>query len=269
MASDMNVIGLPDGAATLRRLRQAVAEIEGQDTQLGIAGCGVLAFDVPAIDRLLAGGLAPASLHELMPENARDAGAATGFAAALAARLPGTRKDVLWIQTAFAARETGALHGPGFDLFGTRANRLIVLKVRRPLDVLWAMEEALKCRALGCVVAELPETGTCADRMETQRLTLAAREGGGFGFLLRHRPSTLTTVAETRWQVAAAPGRPDRFGGLGRTAFRLSLVKNRRGPTGRWLLAWDHHECVFSPLSHGVAAAAVDRPGRTPRVQAG
>jgi protein ImuA len=265
----MTAIGFPDGASTLRRLRQAVAKIEGQDTQLGIAGRGALAFGVPAIDRLLAGGLAPASLHELMPENVRDAGAATGFAAALAARVPGARKEVLWIQTAFAAREAGALHGTGFDLFGTDARRLIALRVRRPIDVLWAMEEALKCRALGCVIAELPDAGASADRMETQRLTLAAREGGGFGFLLRHRPSAFTTVAETRWQVAAAPGRPDRFGGLGRTAFDLSLVKNRRGSTGRWLLAWDHHECVFSPLSFGVAAPAFDRPDRAPRLRAG
>lgn len=265
----MTAIGRTDGAFTLRRLRRAVAEIEGQANDLGVASRAALAFGVPAIDRLLGDGLASASLHEVMPENIGDSGAATGFAVALAATAPDTGRDMLWIQTEFGALEMGGLYGAGVDLFGAASRRLIVLKVRKPIDVLWAMEEALKCPALRCVVAELPDGGASADRMETQRLTLAAREGGGFGFLLRHRPSRLTTVAETRWQVRAAPSVRDRFGGLGKTAFTLSLTKNRRGPTDRWTIAWDHHECVFSALSLGVAQAAFDRPGRAPLVRAG
>jgi protein ImuA len=265
----MTAIGVSDGAFTLRRLRRAVAEIEGQTNVLGVTGRAALTLGVPAIDRLLVGGLAPAALHEVMPENIGDSGAATGFAVALAATAPEAGKDTLWIQTEFGALEMGGLYGAGVDLFGAASRRLIVLKVRKPIDVLWAMEEALKCPALRCVVAELPDSGASADRMETQRLTLAAREGGGFGFLLRHRPSRLTSVAETRWQVSVAPGVRDRFGGLGKTAFTLSLTKNRRGPTGRWTIAWDHYECVFSALSLGVAQAAFDRPGRAPLVRAG
>jgi len=48
--------------ATLCRLRQAVAKIEGQQTDLGI-GARALAFGVRNIDAVLQGGLAPASLH--------------------------------------------------------------------------------------------------------------------------------------------------------------------------------------------------------------
>ena len=96
--------------------------------------------------------------------------------------------------------------------------------------------------------------------LATQRLTLAARAGGGLGLLLRQRPSPLATAATTRWQVAAAPSTPDRYGGLGRTTFDLSLNRNRRGRCGRFIMCWDHHERVFLPaaLSLGVAAAAFD-----------
>ena len=254
--------------ATLCRLRQAVAKIEGQETDLAI-GARALAFGVRTIDAVLQGGLAPASLHEVAPAVMRDFGAAMGFAFAVAARASDDGRNTLWIQTDFAAIESGNIYGLGCDLFGLPTRQLLLLKVARPRDALWAMEEALKCRALACVIAELPNDGSIADLTATRRLTLAAREGGGFGFIFRHRPSPLTSSAETRWEVAAAPSRPDQFGGLGRTAFTLSLTKNRRGPTGRWTIAWDHNERAFSALSIGVAEAAFDRSDRTPLVHFG
>lgn len=254
--------------ATLCRLRQAVAKIEGQETDLGI-GVRPLAFGVRAIDAVLQGGLAPASLHEVVPATMRDFGAAVGVVFALAALANDGSRNTLWIQTEFAANESGNIYGRGCDLFGLPARQFLLLKVSRPLDALWAMEEALKCRALTSVIAELPSDGSIADLTATRRLTLAAREGGGFGFLFRHRPSPLTSSAETRWEVAAVPSYPDQFGGLGRTTFALSLTKNRRGPTGRWSVAWDHHERAFSALSLGMAEAAFDRPDRTSLVHAG
>lgn len=259
------IAGVP---ATLCRLRQAVAKIEGQGTDLGI-GRRALAFGVRSIDAVLQGGVAPASLHEIAPVTLRDLGAAVGFAFALAARATDDGRNTLWIQTDFAAIEGGNIYGLGCDLFGLPARQLLILKVARPRDALWAMEEALKCRALASVIAELPNDGSIADLTATRRLTLAAREGGNFGFLFRHQLSPLTSSAETRWEVAAAPSRPDQFGGLGRTALALSLTKNRRGPTGRWSVAWDHHERVFSALFLGVAEAAFDRSDRTPLVHAG
>lgn len=275
--------------ATLRRLRQDVAKIEGQPTALDV-GLPSLALGIAEIDRHLQGGLLPASLHEIAPAAVCDIAAAAGFTLALAARA-GNEGETLWIQTGFAGLEAGNLYGPGCDLFGLSARRLLILTVPRPIDALWAMEEALRSRALTSVIAELPNDGPLADLTATRRLTLAAREGESFGFLLRHTSSTLTSSAETRWQVAAAPGEADRFGGLGRAAWMLSLIKNRHGATGRWRVAWndprheaghrnawDHdrwkqtgvrHEHAASTLSLGVAATAVDRPDRTSLVRAG
>jgi len=253
--------------ATLYRLRQAVAKIEGQETDLGI-GRRLFAFGIRKIDTVLQGGLAPASLHEIAPTALRDLGAAAGFAFALAARAAKGGGDTLCIQTDFTAIESGNIYGPGCDLFGLQTNKLLILKVSHPRDALWAMEEALKCRALASVIAELPHDGSIADLTATRRLTLAAREGGSLGLLFRHRPSSLTSSVETRWEVTAAPSRPDRYGGLGRTAFVLSLTKNRHGPADRWPVAWDHHERVFSALSLDMAETAFDRPDRAPHIRA-
>jgi protein ImuA len=229
-----------------------------------LEGRAELPFGIAPLDAALGGGLI-AGLHEIFPHTAIHLGAATGLALALAIR-SGT--EVLWIQQDFAGWEAGRLYGSGLELFGLPLRRLLLLRVPRALDVLWAMEEVLKCRASATVIAELTEDGVAEDLTITRRLSLAA-QNRSFGFLLRHRPSLHPSAAMTRLEVESASAPPDAFGGLGRTAFLLNLVKNRRGPTGRWILQWDPHERAFSSLSVGMAAAAFDRPARTPLRRAG
>jgi protein ImuA len=254
--------------ATLSRLREAVAKIEGSDLSVLEMGGQVLPLGAEAIDAVLGGGLAFGSLHECAPADAQHLGAAAGFMLALAARAG--RKHTLWIQPEFAGTEAGFLYGPGLNAFGLPMERLLLLRVARPADALWAMEEGLKSGVPSAVIAELTEDGAAADLTATRRLALAARDGGGLGFLLRHRISPEPSAAGTRWHVAAAPSEAgDGFGGLGRTAFTLSLVKNRRGPLGRWTIQWDHHEHTFSTLPFAVAETPLDRPDRAPFVRAG
>jgi protein ImuA len=249
----------PRGA--LRHLRQALATLE-KDKGFSLAEEEMLPLGLPAVDAALGGGLACAALHELAPAAPAQFGTAAGFALAIAAVRTATGRSALFIQTDFAALEAGAPYGPGLDGFGLPMQRLIMLRVPRPVDALWACEEALKSHGVAVVIAELPEAGEAADFTATRRLALAARAGGGLGLLLRHRPLPIATAATTRWQVAAAPSTPDRFGGLGHTTFDLSLNRNRRGHSGRFIVSWDHHACAFLPqtLSLGVAAAADDGP---------
>jgi protein ImuA len=243
---------------TLRHLRETLARAD----VAGRPACGyALRLGVAPLDDTLGGGLVLGALHELSPAHPAHAGAAAGFAVALA--VLGQAQSVLWIQSAFARAEAGALYGAGLDCFGLRMDRLVTLEVTRTGDVLWAMEEALKCRA-ATVVAELFDDTGAVDLTAMRRLSLAARAGGGLGLLLRHRPCSLPSAAATRWEASSSAGARDCYGGLGRTTFALSLTKNRYGPCGRWLLTWDHHACVFhcAALSLGMAEAARDRSDR-------
>ena len=221
-----------------------------------------LGLGVPAIDAALGGGLLLGAVHELHSARPRDHGALAGFAAALAALINANKDDrqIVWIQHDFAAVEAGHL----YDLCGLPLSSLVVVQVPRVIDALWALEETLKCRAVVAVVAEIVDDGSAIDLTATRRLSLAARDGGGLGLLLRHRPAATSSASATRWEVASASGAHDAFGGLGHTTFALSLVKNRYGPCGRWLLSWDPHERAFaSPaLSLGVAETARDRSAR-------
>ena len=270
----MGTTGPVPSQPTLNRLRQTLAGIDpsnaprlaGEERLIGIAA---------PVDAALGGGLACGALHELAPNAPLHLGTASGFGLALAARASGGRRQVLWVATDYAAGEGGGPYGPGLDLFGMASARLLVLRVRKPVDVLWAMEEALRCRALACVVAEMTGEGDAADLTVTRRLALAAREGisaqnSGLGLLIRHKITDMPSAAATRWEIAPALSQPDAYGGIGRARFDLSLRKNRRGPSGRWIIEWDHHERAFQPaLPVGVAAPALDRPDRAPLVRAG
>src|SRR6266540_455431 len=214
----------PEAAAGLGALRRKIAAIEGTRA---LVEDGALRLFIPGIDAALGGGLALGAMHEITAEPLH-LGAACGFALALAGRALERGGDLLWVETAFAAAETGRLYGPGFEGFGLSPARLLIVRVPRARDVLWVMEEALPCR--------------------------------GLGLMVRHRMSPHPTAALTRWQIAASQSRPDAFGGLGHAAFDLTLTKNRHGPCGRWTVLWDHHDRAFrETLSVGVARAPFDR----------
>src|SRR5215467_3870904 len=137
-----------ESSKILHTLRRTVA------TGVPVADSRLVSFGVASLDQALAGGLACGALHEIGPAASLQGGAATGFAMALAARALRERGQAVWIQPDFTVTEAGALYGLGFDLMGLLMERVIILRVPHPRDVLWAMEEALKCHAVAVAVAE-------------------------------------------------------------------------------------------------------------------
>jgi protein ImuA len=257
---------MPAPMEGLSALKREIAAIAGTGCKLADSGPHALPLGIAGIDAALCGGLALGAVHELEPAAPVHRGTMFGFALALAGRALQARQggDVLWIETAFATAEIGGLYGLGLEAFGLSPARVLIVRVARPLDVLWVMEEALRCRGIAAAVAELT---AAADLTATRRLSLAARLAGGLGLLARHRALPQASAAMTRWQVAATPSRPDALGGLGPAAFDLTLTKNRHGPCGRWTILWDHHDRAFRDpaLSFGMAEQARDRSDRALR----
>ena len=248
-------------AENMSALKRKIAAIEGRRP---FEEACALRLGIKVVDATLGGGLARGALHELEPRGSIHCGAASGFALACAALAARHGDDVLWIESHFAVAETGKPYGLGLEAFGFSLARVLIVRVARSIDVLWVMEEALRCRGIAAVIAQLTEV---PDLTATRRLALAVRDGGGLGFLVRHRVSPHASAALTRWQIAAARSRSDAFGGLGRAAFDLELTKNRHGPLGRWTILWDHHDRAFldPALSLAVARAPCDRSDRALR----
>ncbi len=241
---------------------------------------------LPALDAVLGGGLARAALHESRAAQSRDAPAASGFALALVARLfaqqdaaaddtmkpPDRAPDILWISEAGSRREAGALYAPGLAALGLDPGRIVEVAARRPGEALWAFEAGLSCAGLAAVICQVrrpDERGPdkAFDLAAARRLALKAREAGVCGLLVRLAAPAEPSAARTRWRVAAVASGPAELSagghfagehfssGIGRTAWRLRLEKNRGGRIGAFTVEWNPHEHCFERPGGGRKSA--------------
>ncbi|OYX13908.1 MAG: hypothetical protein B7Z15_05695 [Rhizobiales bacterium 32-66-8] len=253
--------GASGAAGDLVRLRRQIAAIEQQGAPCsapppaGLEAAGaprlaLLPFAIPALDEMLGGGLALGALHEAAASGPGAEGALAAFALGLAARAAHLRRrPILMVQQDLAQMEAGRLYGPGLEALGLGSGALLLVQVRKPQDVLFVMEEGLKCPGLAAVLGEVassfPEALTA-----TRRLSLAARGGSTLGLLLRQRPDGAASAAQTRWVISPAASQPrDPFGGLGPTTLTAVLARNRLGPVGQWTLTLDGQVFDLAPAA--------------------
>lgn len=215
-----------DRPALLSALRARIARLDRSGGAAPAGAGGGIPLCGPIDAALPGGGLARAAVHEVL---AAEPGAATGFCALLLARAGGT---VLWI-----APEPDPWP-PGLARFGLSPADLVLVRAPRPVDGLWAMEEALRCPGVAGALLELRGLDLTAAR----RLQLAAETGGALGLLLRpdaEEAAGGASAALTRWRVGALPG----TGGagphdLGTPRWQLDLLRCRGGRPGGWSVAW-------------------------------
>ena len=264
-------------------LRQKLALLE---RITAIEECGPASkLGITEIDAALGGGLACGALHEIAAEREGEIPVATAFVLLAVKRfynnlwlqfpqieidpdervVPSPKGAVLWISEDLSLCENGAPYGPGLDQAGIAPERLITVAAPRARDVLWAMEEALRCRAVGVAIGEIRARGI--DQIATRRLSLAAAVGGTLGILLRATPHDEPSAAATRWIIGAAPSSlsfSQRARGIGPPRLTVRLVRSRRGRLGAWIVEWNSVEQRFELAAHSelMAKAALDRPHR-------
>ncbi|MGP3697516.1 ImuA family protein [Rhodobacter sp. NSM] len=142
--------------------------------------------------------------------------------------MAGGRGPVVWIHPGWRPER---LYPDGMRDFA-EPGRLILARARRPEDLLWSMEEALRSGAVPLVVAELPEPPPLTP---VRRLHLAAEAGAEtaagvgadqpIGILLTPGDGGSAGI-ETRWRLAPFPeGR-----------WRLDRLRARMEPPAGWIL---------------------------------
>ena len=195
----------------------------------------------------------------VLPSPTRGEGTTTA-ASACGAKASGDGAAVVWIADDLSLAEHGAPYGPGLDAMGLAPERLITVAAACSRDVLWAMEEALRCRAIGLVIGELRAREI--DPVATRRLSLAAAAGDTLGLLLRPAPGEETSAAATRWIIGAAPAAPSPHG-VGPPRLAARLMRNRRGHLGTWIVEWNRTEqryVLASANPQPLALPPLDRP---------
>ncbi len=197
------------------------------------------------------GGLVCGAVHEV------SGNVASGFVVWLAGHFVRNLGGVVL----FCAKQKSKswLYGAGLSAFGLDAGRLIIIRSCYPMDMLWAMEESLRCPACAAVILECDDT---IDLVVSRRFQLAAEAGGTTGLILqqgklasvagRNDTKLFPSACTSRWQVDAVPA-----AGLGVNSepkieqldtgilsigarWKVNLSRCRGGSgTGTWLVEHD------------------------------
>lgn len=170
------------------------------------------------------------AVHEFCCTRAEDTAATSGFIAAILATLMRNDGVSLWISS------SRTLFPPALRSFGIEPDKIVFIDLQKERDILWAMEEALKCDGLAAVVGEMQEISFTASR----RLQLAVEQSRVTGFIIRRNPRNLnTTACISRWKITSLPSMlEDEMPGVGFPRWNVELLKIRNGNPGSWRVEW-------------------------------
>jgi protein ImuA len=171
------------------------------------------------------------AVHEFLSPKPENGAAAVGFIAAIMKSLMGRGGSLMWISS------MRKIFPPALKSFGIEPDRIIFVDLQKEKDVIWAMDEALKCGALTAVVGEVRNIDFTASR----RLQLAVEQSKVTGFIIRNNESKPgTTACVSRWKITPLPSETfDDLPGIGFPKWRVELLRVRNGKPGVWNLFWN------------------------------
>jgi len=175
------------------------------------------------------------------------AGAALALAFAEHAPRMGPGRDVpapssderpfLWVQDKAACKAGGRPYLPGLprDL----RHRLIHVHAENMADMLFALEEGVRCRDLAFVIGEVAGNPREMDFTASRRLVLAAERHGVPLWLVRLDARRDLGAARMRWDVVSAPSGPSRWNeqAPGAPCWRADLFRARGVRPGPWWIS--------------------------------
>lgn len=212
----------------LAQLKKEILPLQGYKPvtrlQASAMGLGPLLYAFPGAQFPLG------AIHEFICNDNESLSATGAFVTGLSSSLVQNSGAVIWIS---AARK---VFPPAIMNFGIDPSRIIFVDIRSQKDLLWSMEEALKCDGLAAVMAELPEL----DFTSSRRLQLAVEQSGVTGFIFRTRVRKLNTTASiARWRVEPVPSSfYNDMPGVAFPRWNVELLKVRNGKPGQWQLEW-------------------------------
>jgi protein ImuA len=229
-----------DKYETIRQLREKIMELEGYNQSPTHAAAGSVGLG-PLETAFPPGRFPLGTVHEFISPNPSDATSTNGFISGILASLMNKGGFCLWISN------RRKLFPPGLKRFGVEPDRVIFIDLKREKDVLWAMEQGLKCSTLSAVVGELQEITFT----ESQRLQLAVEQSKVTGLLHRHNPLSQHALAcTTRWKIFSVNSvLPEGMPGVGFPTWKVELLKVRNGRPGEWKLEWKNNRFHQLPLS--------------------
>ncbi|RYY44037.1 MAG: Error-prone repair protein ImuA [Chitinophagaceae bacterium] len=206
----------------MEQLKRAILPLEtavGKPSMGADLGLGAIAAAFP-------GNQFPTGvIHEFIYSNPSHGAATGGFVSGILGKLMRKQGASIWINAA------ADIFPPALANYGIAPENIIFITVKKEKDILWTMEEALKCEGITAVVGELQELSFTASR----RLQLAVEKSKSTGFVLRCNPKAENiTSCVSRWKITPLPGITNGLPGVGFPAWKVHLLKVRNGRPGSW-----------------------------------
>lgn len=170
-------------------------------------------------------------IHEFICETPESTAASEAFISILLSKLMESGSSCLWIS------RNRRLFPPSMERFGVDAQQVIFIDLYYQKQILWVMEESLKCEGIACVIAEV----SAIDFAQSRRLQLATEKSHVTGILLRKepKPSLSATACTVRWKAAPLPSSFDTdLPGVGNPRWQIELLKVRNGHIGTFQFEW-------------------------------
>jgi protein ImuA len=183
------------------------------------------------------------AMHEFISENTENAAVTASFTATILSSLMANGGVALWIGTC------DSIFPPALKSFGITPDKIIFIHLQKEKEILWVIEEALKCESLSAVIAQINNVSFTASR----RLQLAVEQSGVTGFILRQNPHNINTIAcIARWRITSLSSIADDMPGVGFPCWNVELLKVRNGKPSSWQI-----ECVAGRLRHVNRVASI------------
>ena len=221
--------------AITKQLQKEVLEMQGYKRAVGEH---LLETGLGEIEESFPDGRFPtAAVHEFISYATEEAAATVGFMSGILGRLMQKGGACLWVTP------KNTVFPPALVQYGIEPHRIIFAEISKPKDLLWTVEEGLKCEALCAVVGDLSELGFT----ESRRLQLAVEQSKIPGFIHRQKPRSENTVAcYTRWKIKPLPSNAIQdLPGIGYPRWEVQLMKVRNGKPGKWIVEWKDGDLSF------------------------
>lgn len=181
------------------------------------------------------------TIHEFLSGKPEYTACTSAFISTLLTKLNANNGVYIWIG------KQRQLFPAGLKSFGIQPHQIIFINLVKQKDILWATEEALKCKSISGVISELEEI-TFA---QSQRLQLTVEKSKVTGFILRTQTEHINaTACAARWQITPlASENEDHLPGVGFAKWQVDLLKVRNGSSTSCIITYHHGKLtVIEPV---------------------
>jgi protein ImuA len=217
----------------ISKLQKEILSLQGYkpvlETRIDHSGMGMINEAFPNKEFPLG------AIHEFCCSGEEEFAATAGFVSGLVSCII-RNGTAIWIS------QSKSVFPPALAYFGLKPEHFVFVQMQKERDLLWAMEEALKCTGLKAVICECQNLSFMASR----RFQLAVEASGVTGFVIRKNYRVFNTTASlTRWEVKPIPSMiKDDLPGVGAPHWQANLLRVRNAKPRFWKLEWSHGKFI-------------------------